>query len=123
MGRPRKGSAPLPPEPPSSKLTRSASTPPFNSTGGGRKRGRKLSAVLESKKIKLDFRHSRGYGQVLTVGQGDTGQLGRGRQSFKEFFYSPATRAMQNRSLSKLAGNHKKSVDVFRNKGFSCKLC
>ena len=80
MGRSRKMSAPLPPEPPSSKITRSASNTSINSTGVGRKRGRKLSAVLESKKIKLDFRHSRGYGQVLTVGQGDTGQLGLGEE-------------------------------------------
>ena len=28
--------------------------------------------------MKLDFRHNRGYGHVLTVGQGDTGQLGLG---------------------------------------------
>jgi len=30
------------------------------------------------KKLKLDFRHGRGHGHVLTVGQGDTGQLGLG---------------------------------------------
>ena len=43
-----------------------------------------------------------------------------GAKVSRNFFYSPATRAMQNRSLSKLAENHKKSVDIFRNKGFSC---
>ena len=30
------------------------------------------------KRLKLTFRHQRGWGQVLTVGQGDTGQLGLG---------------------------------------------
>merc|ERR1719318_381484 len=47
-----------------------------------KKRGRKSNAFLAQqtpvKKLKLDFRHSRGHGQVLTVGQGDTGQLGLG---------------------------------------------
>ena len=32
-----------------------------------------------AKRLKpLPFRHSRGWGQLLTVGQGDTGQLGLG---------------------------------------------
>ena len=81
MGRPRKGSVPLPPKPPSSgKVTKSSSVSSIDITGGGRKRGRKLSAVFESKLVKLDFRHSRGHGQVLTLGQGDTGQLGLGEE-------------------------------------------
>jgi len=44
-----------------------------------RKRGRpsKTDAPL-AKKVKLDFRHNRGFGHVLTLGQGDTGQLGLG---------------------------------------------
>jgi len=41
------------------------------------KRGKKSELPL-AKKLKLEFRHSRGYGHVLTVGQGDTGQLGLG---------------------------------------------
>merc|ERR1719318_1279720 len=49
-----------------------------------KKRGRKSNAFLAQqtpvKKLKLDFRHSRGHGQVLTVGQGDTGQLGLGEE-------------------------------------------
>lgn len=46
------------------------------------KRGRKSKLELEElptpKKLKLEFRHSRGFGHVLAVGQGDTGQLGLG---------------------------------------------
>ena len=38
----------------------------------------KLLFFQAVKKVKLDFRHNRGYGHVLTVGQGDTGQLGLG---------------------------------------------
>ena len=48
----------------------------------GVKRGRPSKAQTEetrpAKKRKLTFRHERGWGQVLTVGQGDTGQLGLG---------------------------------------------
>ena len=61
-------------------MTKSSSVSSIDITGGGRKRGRKLSAVFESKLVKLDFRHSRGHGQVLTLGQGDTGQLGLGEE-------------------------------------------
>jgi len=46
-----------------------------------KKRGRRTnseSSDAGAKKIKLDFRHNRGFGHVLTVGQGDTGQLGLG---------------------------------------------
>lgn len=43
-----------------------------------RKRGRAAKTAAPAKKIKLDFRHSRGFGHVLTLGQGDTGQLGLG---------------------------------------------
>jgi len=50
---------------------------------GMKKRGRPSVSTTSSvqvplKKIKLDFRHSRGSGQVLTIGCGDTGQLGLG---------------------------------------------
>ena len=47
----------------------------------GVKRGRRPSSQKTenpAKKMKLSFRHDRGWGQVLTVGQGDTGQLGLG---------------------------------------------
>eukprot|EP00088_Acartia_fossae_P007766 TRINITY_DN13641_c0_g1_i1.p1 TRINITY_DN13641_c0_g1~~TRINITY_DN13641_c0_g1_i1.p1 ORF type:complete len:441 (+),score=87.17 TRINITY_DN13641_c0_g1_i1:57-1379(+) len=48
-------------------------------TTPSRKRGRKpKSEAPPAKKIKLDFRHNRGSGHVLTLGQGDTGQLGLG---------------------------------------------
>jgi len=45
-----------------------------------KKRGRKSTTAGQApaKKIKLDFRHDRGTGHVLTLGQGDTGQLGLG---------------------------------------------
>jgi len=47
-----------------------------------KKRGRRpkseVMAASAAKRVKLDFRHSRGHGHVLTVGQGDTGQLGLG---------------------------------------------
>merc|ERR1712013_312866 len=51
--------------------------------GHPRKRGRKSKAVLaeevEAKRLKLTSRAAtRGFGHVLTVGQGDTGQLGLG---------------------------------------------
>jgi len=43
-----------------------------------RKRGRPTKTEVPVKKVKLDFRHDRGCGHVLTLGQGDTGQLGLG---------------------------------------------
>jgi len=47
-----------------------------------KKRGRPSLTFLANKtplkKLKLPFRQTRGFGQVLTVGQGDTGQLGLG---------------------------------------------
>lgn len=51
-----------------------------SSSAAPKKRGRKSAAAgaLPAKKIKLDFRHDRGTGHVLTLGQGDTGQLGLG---------------------------------------------
>jgi len=39
---------------------------------------RKKGRISEEEPLKLDFRHHRGSGYVLTVGQGDTGQLGLG---------------------------------------------
>ena len=53
------------------------------SDGQPRKRGRKSKAVMaemmEGKMVKLtSLADSRGFGHVLTVGQGDTGQLGLG---------------------------------------------
>ena len=47
----------------------------------------------------------------------------RGRQNCKEFFLFPRYSSHAKPSLSKLARNHRKSVDIFRNKGFSGKLC
>ena len=48
----------------------------------GVKRVRRLSRQEQEtnakRAIKLSFRHTRGTGTVLTVGQGDTGQLGLG---------------------------------------------
>jgi len=48
-----------------------------------KKRGRSSAAVLKAsepsvKRIKLDVKQTRGVGQILTVGTGDTGQLGLG---------------------------------------------
>ena len=53
------------------------------SDGQRRKRGRKTKAAMAeevgSKRVKLtSMAASRGWGHVLTVGQGDTGQLGLG---------------------------------------------
>lgn len=56
--------------------------PPKPPASQAKKRGRPKSAgdvpPPTPKKIKLEFRHSRGTGDVLSVGQGDTGQLGLG---------------------------------------------
>lgn len=49
-----------------------------NSKKRGRRTKSELMAASAAKRVKLDFRHSRGHGHVLTVGQGDTGQLGLG---------------------------------------------
>jgi len=94
MGRPRKSAAaassppePVPEEPKkkgrkSSAAASTSAPPPAPAAATSKKRGRKSAAVLAQeipeKKCKLDLRHSRGHGQVLTVGQGDTGQLGLG---------------------------------------------
>ena len=53
------------------------------SAGNARKRGRRTKAEveveLEAKRVKLtSVGETRGIGQVLTLGQGDTGQLGLG---------------------------------------------
>ncbi|XP_023342509.1 regulator of chromosome condensation [Eurytemora carolleeae] len=55
-----------------SKAETQAKAPP------SRKRGRQSIVEGSVKKLKLDFRHNRGFGHVLTLGQGDTGQLGLG---------------------------------------------
>jgi len=80
MGRPAKKSAEL-----TEIVKENGASSPLNNS---KKRGRpsiskeegakKIKLALEAKKIKLDFRHNRGCGHVLTVGQGDTGQLGLG---------------------------------------------
>ena len=48
--------------------------------GRGKRKGSKSSTGEEvaEKKSKLSVRHGRGAGRVLTLGQGDTGQLGLG---------------------------------------------
>ena len=51
-------------------------------TTGVKKRRRwtssKSTKEASVKRMKLSFRHERGWGQVMTMGQGDTGQLGLG---------------------------------------------
>ena len=63
------------------KSTATGSAPPL-APPTAVKRGRKSNAAIAqetpAKKLKLEFRHTRGHGKVLTVGQGDTGQLGLG---------------------------------------------
>jgi len=101
MGRPRKSTAPSttppaqspspPPAAPEPKkrgrksaaaAAPAVAAPPPPPTSTAKKRGRKSAATLAKqvpvKKLKLGFRHDRGGGYVLTVGQGDTGQLGLG---------------------------------------------
>jgi regulator of chromosome condensation len=55
---------------------------PAVNTTNAKKRGRRTNSESSeksaAKKVKLDFAFNRGYGHVLTVGQGDTGQLGLG---------------------------------------------
>jgi len=41
------------------------------------------------KRMKLTFRHERGWGQLLTVGQGDTGQLGLGEDVMEKMRPAP----------------------------------
>ena len=41
------------------------------------------------KRLKLTFRHERGWGQLLTVGQGDTGQLGLGEDVMEKMRPAP----------------------------------
>jgi len=63
------------PEPISSPIKETVSEEPAKA----KKRGRPSNIhVVPVKKSKLSFRHSRGFGHVLTLGQGDTGQLGLG---------------------------------------------
>ena len=68
---------------PAVKRTRQESESSAASAGNARKRGRptkvEAEAVLEAKRVKLSSRlQTRGCGHVLTLGQGDTGQLGLG---------------------------------------------
>eukprot|EP00092_Neocalanus_flemingeri_P036995 GFUD01040278.1.p1 GENE.GFUD01040278.1~~GFUD01040278.1.p1 ORF type:complete len:513 (-),score=145.40 GFUD01040278.1:94-1632(-) len=78
---PTRSPSPAAPEP-KRRGRKSAPAAPPPPTSTAKKRGRKSAAVLALeepvKKLKLGFRHDRGHGQVLTVGQGDTGQLGLG---------------------------------------------
>jgi len=91
MGRPRRSSTSLTVEDPAPapspggtrKRGRPSTSRPESAASGdlsqqepSQKRGRRESA--EQPKLKLNFRHNRGFGRVLTVGQGDTGQLGLG---------------------------------------------
>jgi len=61
----------------------------------GAKRVRRLSRQQEEtnakRAIKLSFRHTRGTGTVLTVGQGDTGQLGLGEDVMEKSRPAPVT--------------------------------
>ena len=41
------------------------------------------------KRLKLTFRHQRGWGQLLSVGQGDTGQLGLGEDVMEKMRLAP----------------------------------
>ena len=82
---PEEASQPTPPTQSSKKTGRKSaatgSAPPL-APPTAVKRGRKSNAAIAqetpAKKLKLEFRHTRGHGKVLTVGQGDTGQLGLG---------------------------------------------
>lgn len=100
MGRPRKSSASLAVEPadsvappaagkkrgrksstgsrPSSTAGSAAGSPRPGSAASGSTKGRGKRVKLELEPLNLGFRHNRGSGHVLTVGQGDTGQLGLG---------------------------------------------
>ena len=61
-------------------------------TGVKRSRQRSSSKTRTEapvKRMKLTFRHQRGWGQLLTVGQGDTGQLGLGEDVMEKMRPAP----------------------------------
>ena len=65
------------------------SSPPLV-TGVKRSRQRSSSRTeAPVKRMKLTFRHQRGWGQLLTVGQGDTGQLGLGEDVMEKMRPAP----------------------------------
>lgn len=67
------------------------SSPPLV-TGVKRSRQRSSSKSRTEapvKRMKLTFRHQRGWGQLLTVGQGDTGQLGLGEDVMEKMRPAP----------------------------------
>ena len=78
-------------------------------TGVKRGRGRPTKVQQEDKRLrlvknrsKLEFRHQRGWGQVLTVGQGDTGQLGLGEDVMEKS--RPAAVTQMSAAVDAVAG-------------------
>ena len=76
--------------PPGKRARLVSETGSTGSDGQPRKRGRKTKAAIaeevEAKRVKLTSMaaSSRGWGHILTVGQGDTGQLGLGENIMKK---------------------------------------
>jgi len=86
MGRPRKASASLAVDntdvvaPQGKKRGRPSTSRPSSAASGdlNGEATKKRKTDVEDSPLVLTFRHTRGSGHVLTVGQGDTGQLGLG---------------------------------------------
>jgi len=87
MGRPRKSSASLAVDnadavaPQGKKRGRPSTSRPSSAASGdlnGPEQTKKRKTDVDDTPLVLAFRHTRGSGHVLTVGQGDTGQLGLG---------------------------------------------
>jgi len=71
-------------------------------TGVKRARGRPAREENLVKRKKLEFRQQRGWGQVLTVGQGDTGQLGLGEDVMEKS--RPAAVGQMTAAVDAVAG-------------------
>ena len=64
------------------------------------------------KRLKLTFRHERGWGQLLTVGQGDTGQLGLGEDVMEKMRPAPVPEITE--AVDAVAGGmHTAALDRF----------
>ena len=94
--------------PPGKRARLVSETGSTGSDGQRRKRGRKTKAAMAeevgSKRVKLtSMAASRGWGHVLTVGQGDTGQLGLGEDIMEKTYLEEVIHAKSKSRVFKVA--------------------
>ena len=97
----------------SDNVTRSSEEPVVAGVKRSRQRSSSRSRTeAPVKRLKLTFRHERGWGQLLTVGQGDTGQLGLGEDVMEKMRPAPVPEITE--AVDAVAGGmHTAALDRF----------